>query len=103
MDGATRRMLNPERPPETLAEKAARLYAEAGQDVCQCGRGPVVGLLAVTASRVLFRTADEGTPTHDQGAADLHCLDCVADAVAEVASGEFRQRMREAGRIRGAA
>lgn len=104
MNEATQRMLNPERPTESLAEKAARLYAEAGQDVCECGRGPIVGLLTVTASRVLFRTADEGTPTHDQGAADLRCLDCVADAVAEVASGKFRKRMREAGRRhRGAA
>ena len=65
-------------------------------DYCQCGRGEVVGLLSYTNSRVLFRTAVEGTPTRDQGAADLRCLDCVADAIAEVASGEVTRRMREA-------
>lgn len=67
-------------------------------DDCQCGRGPVVGLLTFTSSRVLFRAADEGTPRRDQNAADLRCLDCVADAVAEVASGDVRKRMRKEGR-----
>ena len=67
-------------------------------DYCECGRGPVVGLLTYTNSRALFRTAADGTPAHDQGAADLRCLDCVADAVAAVASGEVRDRMREEAR-----
>jgi DNA invertase Pin-like site-specific DNA recombinase len=67
-------------------------------DDCQCGRGPVVGLLTFTNSRVLFRAANEGTPLHDQNSADLRCLDCVADAVAEVASGDVRERMRQAAR-----
>jgi hypothetical protein len=64
-------------------------------DYCQCGRGVVIGLLSYTNSRVLFRTADEGTVTRDQAAADLRCLDCVADVIAEVASGEAARRMRE--------
>jgi hypothetical protein len=63
-------------------------------DYCECGRGPVVGLLTHTNSRVWFRTADEGTPDRDQGAADLRCLDCVTDAVADVASGKVREEMR---------
>jgi len=67
-------------------------------DECQCGRGPVVGLLTHTDSRVLFRAAEEGTPKRDQSAADLRCLDCVADAVAAVASGEARERMRSMAR-----
>lgn len=69
-------------------------------DYCECGRGVVVGLLSYTNSRVLFRTAAEGTPTRDQAAADLRCLDCVADAIAEVASGEVARRMREAAQSR---
>lgn len=69
-------------------------------DYCECGRGVVVGLLSYTNSRVLFRTAAEGTPTRDQAAADLRCLDCVADAIAEVASGEVARRMREAAKSR---
>lgn len=75
----------------------AQLTSSASDD-CQCGRGPVVGLLTFTSSRVLFRAADEGTPRRDQSAADLRCLDCVADAVAEVASGDVRERMRQEGR-----
>lgn len=75
--------------------------AAAASDDCQCGRGPVVGLLTFTSSRVLFRAADEGTPQRDQNAADLRCLDCVADAVAEVASGDVRKRMRQEGREAG--
>ena len=38
-------------------------------DYCECGRGEVVGLLSYTNSRVLFRTAAEGTPKRDQAAA----------------------------------
>lgn len=64
-------------------------------DYCECGRGPVVGLLTYTDSRVFFRVAAEGTPWRDQEAADLRCLDCVVDAVRDVASGEVRERMRE--------
>lgn len=81
-----------------MTERIA-LAAEATDD-CECGRGPVVGLLTYTNSRVLFRAVDEGTPARDLSAADLRCLDCVADAVAEVASGEVAQRMREAARSR---
>jgi hypothetical protein len=81
-----------------MAERIA-LAAEETDD-CGCGRGPVVGLLTYTNSRVLFRAVDEGTPTRDQSAADLRCLDCVADAVASVASGEVRDRMRSEGRTR---
>lgn len=75
------------------------LASEATDD-CECGRGPVVGLLTYTNSRVLFRAADEGTPVRDLSAADLRCLDCVADAVAAVASGKVWERMKAEGRKR---
>jgi hypothetical protein len=71
-------------------------------DDCQCGRGPVVGLLTYTNSRVLFRAAEEGTPVRDQSAADLRCLDCATDAIAAVASGEVWEQMRRATRPQGA-
>ena len=74
--------------------------ATEGTDDCECGRGPVVGLLTYTNSRVLFRAADEGAPARDQSAADLRCLDCVADAVAAVAGGEVWERMKAEGRAR---
>lgn len=74
--------------------------APDGTDDCECGRGPVVGLLTYTNSRVLFRAAEEGTPARDLSAADLRCLDCVADAVAAVASGEVWERMKAEGRKR---
>lgn len=74
--------------------------APEATDDCECGRGPAVGLLTYTNSRVLFRAVDEGTPARDLSAADLRCLDCVADAVAAVASGEVWDRMRSEGQKR---
>ena len=81
-----------------MAERIAPV--SEGTDDCECGRGPVVGLLTYTNSRVLFRAVDEGAPARDLSAADLRCLDCVADAVAAVASGEVWERMKSEGQKR---
>jgi len=50
---------------------------------CECGRGDVVvAVFQRTTSVLVRRIADMG----DRCAADWRCIDCVADAAAEVAA-----------------
>ncbi len=65
---------------------------------CECGRGPVIGTLTWTGTRMNFR-AFHGGPSvfHDENAADGACVDCVADTAVAVASGEVREHMRAIG------
>ena len=63
---------------------------------CVCGRGQVIGTCTWTSGRVLFRAFHDGPAGwHDEQAADQVCVDCVADIVAAVASGEVLTAMRK--------
>jgi hypothetical protein len=74
------------------------------QDYCQCGRGPVIGAVAVRAAgsndRVAFFPLGSVYARLPEVAADLCCLDCVTDAVSEMASGETNREMQEITRQR---
>ena len=67
---------------------ALDLAAAPGGD-CLCGRGPALGIVSVAGDRVLFRRFDTepGALAHGR-TVDWLCVDCVADAVVRVASGE---------------
>lgn len=70
-------------------------------DYCQCGRGVVIGVVSYTASRLTFYSLEDWYCRHlGEAAADLRCVDCLADAAVHVATGVVRERMREAGRER---
>ncbi|MEU1134450.1 hypothetical protein ABZ383_32095 [Streptomyces sp. NPDC005900] len=62
-------------------------------DYCLCGRGPVVGVVTYTSSRMWFFPLGSRTGDDAERAAELACLDCVADTAADVASGSIRNRM----------
>ena len=74
------------------------------QEYCNCGRGLVIGIMTSQASdresRLTFFPIVSRNADYDENAADLRCLDCVADAVAALASGETRTRMQTAARAR---
>lgn len=71
---------------------------------CQCGRGLVIGAFAVRAGgandRLAFFPVGSAYADLPDCAADLCCLDCVTDAVAELASGETYAEMQEISRER---
>lgn len=70
-------------------------------DYCQCNRGPVIGVVTYTDTRLhFFSLEDRHTRTHHD-AAYLRCVDCLADAAMDIASGAVRERMRESARQRG--
>lgn len=70
-------------------------------DYCQCGRGPVIGVVSYTATRLLFHSLDDSYCRHlGEAAADLRCADCLTDAALDVANGVIRGQMREKGRER---
>jgi hypothetical protein len=68
-------------------------------DYCQCGRGPVIGVVYAYDTRLKFMSLEDSHCTHHE-AAYLRCVDCVADAALNVANGVIRERMREIGRQR---
>lgn len=76
------------------------LLGELGGD-CSCGRGPAVGTCHWTSGRLSFRAFHNGPAGwHLENAASWACLDCVADSVLAVATGEVREHMRSIGRER---
>lgn len=65
---------------------------------CECGRGPAIGYLFATPDTVKFRVRMATPGIDDTMAADLRCIDCATDAIAEAASGKAREQMRQAAR-----
>jgi hypothetical protein len=60
-----------------------------------------VGYCSYTESRLTFIAfSDNPWPRSHENVMDWLCLDCVADAVADVASGRERERRREEARKR---
>lgn len=71
-------------------------------DYCQCNRGPVIGAVTYTDDQVwFFSMASYQMRTHHY-AADMRCVDCLADVAMDVANGVVRERMREMVRERAA-
>lgn len=77
----------------TQAPDGALLTADLA-DYCPCGRGPVIGVVTYTSSRMYFFPAGSRTGEDAEHAPELACLDCVADTAADVASGAVRDRMQ---------
>lgn len=69
-------------------------------DYCQCGRGPVIGFVTHTDTQLWFSSLESYQARTHHDAADLRCVDCLADAAMDVANGVVRERMREIGRQR---
>lgn len=72
-------------------------------DYCQCGRGPVIGVVSYTDTRLQFFSLTDSYCRHlGEAAADLRCVDCLADASMDVANGVIRERMRQQAQERAA-
>jgi len=72
-------------------------------DYCQCGRGPVIGVVSYNDTRLRFYSLEDWYCRHlGEAAADLRCVDCLADAALDVANGVVRERMRQRARDRAA-
>jgi len=72
-------------------------------DYCQCGRGEVIGVVSYNDTRLTFYSLHDWYCRHlGEAAADLRCVDCLADAALDVANGVVRERMREQSRERAA-
>ncbi|MFG2276751.1 hypothetical protein ACGFNY_44210 [Streptomyces chartreusis] len=72
-------------------------------DYCQCGRGAVIGVVSYTDSRLTFYSLEDWYCRHvGEAAADLRCVDCLADTALDVANGVVREQMREKARERAA-
>jgi len=72
-------------------------------DYCQCGRGAVIGVVSYTDTRLRFYSLQDWYCRHlGDAAADLRCVDCLADAALDVANGVIREQMREKARERAA-
>jgi formate-dependent nitrite reductase cytochrome c552 subunit len=73
-------------------------------DYCQCGRGPVIGVFALRVGgsndRLAFFPLSSVYSSLPEVAADLCCLDCVTDAVADFASGKTNAELQEQARQR---
>jgi hypothetical protein len=71
-------------------------------DYCQCNRGPVIGIVTYTDTRLQFFSLEDWHARTHHDAANLRCIDCLADAAMDVANGVVRERMQEMARKRGA-
>jgi hypothetical protein len=70
-------------------------------DYCQCGRGPVIGVVSYNDTRLRFYSLEDWYCRHlGEAAADLRCIDCLADTALDVANGVVGERMREQSRER---
>jgi hypothetical protein len=70
-------------------------------DYCQCNRGPVIGVVSCTDTRLRFYSLEDWYCRHlGEAAADLRCIDCLTDAALDVANGVIRERMRQMARER---
>lgn len=71
--------------------------SETACDVCECGRGRVIGRLTYTDSRMWFSPLGTRNGDSTEHAADLRCVDCVAETAAELANGQILERLRAEG------
>jgi hypothetical protein len=72
-------------------------------DYCQCGRGAVIGVVSYTDTRLRFYSLEDWYCRHlGEAAADLRCIDCLADAAMDVANGVVREQMRKKAQERAA-
>lgn len=72
-------------------------------DYCQCGRGVVIGVVSYTDTRLRFYSLEDWyCRPLGEAAVDLRCVDCLADAALDVATGVIRERMQEQSRERAA-
>lgn len=102
-------------PDELSARRRARREGRANQaatvddqpvhgeplDYCQCNRGPVIGVVTYNDTRLQFFSLEDRHARTHQDAANLRCVDCLADAAMDIANGVVRERMRESARQRG--
>ena len=100
----------PQNLSDELARRRARRDAATSEaeptdaeplDYCQCNRGPVVGVVTYTDTRLQFFSLEDRHARSHQDAANLRCIDCLADAAMDIANGVVRARMRESARQRG--
>lgn len=73
-------------------------------DCCQCGRGPVIGVFGLRVGgsndRLAFFPLGSVYASLPEVADELCCLDCVTDAVADLASGKTNAELQEMARQR---
>jgi hypothetical protein len=76
-------------------------------DYCECNRGPVIGAIGLRAGgsndRLSFFPLGSIYANISEFAEDLRCLDCVTEAVSDLASGKTVAEMEEITRQRRAA
>lgn len=76
-------------------------------DYCECNRGPVIGAIGLRAAgsndRLCFFPLGSIYASISEFADDLRCLDCVTEAVVDLASGKTVAEMDEITRQRRAA
>jgi hypothetical protein len=73
---------------------------ELAADYCECNRGPVIGIVQYTDRQVRFFSLDSWQASTHHDAADLRCVDCLAEAALAVANGTVRERMQKLSRQR---
>lgn len=69
-------------------------------DYCQCNRGPVIGIVQYNDKQLWFFSLESWQASTHHDAADLRCVDCLAEAAQAVADGVIREQMREQARKR---
>ncbi|MGW1468519.1 hypothetical protein ACWCPT_29755 [Streptomyces sp. NPDC002308] len=77
-------------------------------DYCQCDRGPVIGVVTYTESRMWFFPVGTRNGDNPEGSPELCCVDCLAETAQRIASGtvlaerqaEARERAEGAGVLR---
>lgn len=63
-------------------------------DYCECGRGPVIGRVSYGADQMRFFPVGTLKGDDHEDAADLRCIDCVAETATKVAVGEAKGELR---------
>ncbi|MEV2259126.1 hypothetical protein AB0J13_10760 [Streptomyces anulatus] len=58
-----------------------------GVDYCQCDRGPVIGVVTYTESRMWFFPVGTRNGDNPEGSTELCCVDCLAETAQRIASG----------------
>ncbi|MFF2731742.1 hypothetical protein ACFVS9_28025 [Streptomyces sp. NPDC058008] len=56
-------------------------------DYCQCDRGPVIGVVTYTESRMWFFPVGTRNGDNPEGSPELCCVDCLAETAQRIASG----------------
>lgn len=56
-------------------------------DYCQCDRGPVIGVVTYTESRMWFFPVGTRNGDNPESSPELCCVDCLAETAQRIASG----------------